>query len=92
MGDAVPILRRATAHDRGAMPRALFPARNPHSHKARAKIGSRTAICVVEIGVARVDDQIVLAQQGLQGGNLVIHGLTCGNHQDDSPGRGDGGD
>ena len=83
-GHAVPIAALAATHDSGAVTRALFTTRHTNAQKARPRDSrsSRAARGVMEQRIARVDDQIIAAQQWRQVGNHIVNGLTRGHHQD----------
>ncbi len=83
MRDAVPVLTFAARHDRGAEPRAFLAARNADAEKRQVARFVGAAVGIVKIRVAGVDDHVVRPQQGAQGLDLRVDGITGGHHQDD---------
>ncbi len=66
MRHAVPVRGVAAAHDRGAVACALLSAGHAHAQEPEGQAGRGAAVGVVEIGIARVDHQIVGVQQRRQ--------------------------
>ena len=65
-------------------------ARDTDAEK-RAGIG-HAAVRVAEIGVARVNDQVVSVEKRAQGRDLLVDRVARGHHQDDRAGGLEGGD
>ncbi len=91
-GHARPVFGRAARHDRRAVPGTLLAAGNADAHEAEREALRGAAVGIVEIGVARVDHEVVGREQRREGCQHVVHRRACGNHQDDRARRRDGGD
>ncbi len=89
-GHARPIFSRAACHDGRAMARALFAARHADPHQTEGQASGIATVGVMEIRVARVNHQIIWAQQGAKGCKLVIDRRPRRHHQDDRARRLDG--
>src|SRR5690606_22649920 len=70
---AVGFLRTAD-HDRRAVSRAFFSARNAHTDETRAGGSKRVQASarIVEIRIAGIDNDVIRLQERLQGFDLLI--------------------
>ena len=84
--DPCPMGRLAPTHDRRAMARALFSARDADT-KERALQRLHPAHRVAEIGVTCVDDEVIGGQMRIQRLDLSVYRRTGGHHQQDSARR-----
>ena len=86
-------LGRSAHHDGGAMAGALFAAGYAHADKGQAASFKllEAAHGIPEIGVARVDDDVIFCHQLFQRGDLLIHRLAGLHHDDHRARRADAG-
>ena len=82
-----PVLSVASGHDGGAVAGAVLATRDSHPEEVERQARGRAAVGVVEVGVARVDHQVVGGKVRGQCGQHVIDGGACRDHQDDRAGR-----
>ena len=74
----IPVTTLATAHDGRAVPRTFFTAGHTNTEIGHTGFGGGCCapIGVVEVRIARVDDQIVIVQKRPERRDLRIHRLA----------------